>query len=124
MKRTCKRVLNEEKDYFKKKMTETGLPSNDLRPSYFHPIMWDELLKYWDSEGHKHQSDVRAKNRKKVLTLHSAGAKAFEAVEMVKLFFIYLFLYLVCILEFVSFLLFNNCQNLLGNDEGEQGQEA
>lgn len=85
VKRTCKRVLNEEKDRLKKKMAETGLPTTDLRPSYFHPILWEQLLKYWESKGHKHRSDVGAKNRKKVLTLHSAGAKSFEAVEIVKL---------------------------------------
>ncbi|KAK1395431.1 hypothetical protein POM88_014487 [Heracleum sosnowskyi] len=74
--------MNEEKDRLKKKMGETGLPANDLCPSYFHPILWDELLKYWDSEGHKHRSNVGAKNQEKLLTLHSAGAKSFEAVEM------------------------------------------
>ncbi|KAK1388633.1 hypothetical protein POM88_016811 [Heracleum sosnowskyi] len=83
VKRTCKRVMNEEKDRLKKNIGETGLPSTDLWPSYFHPILWDELLKYWDSEGHKHRSNVGAKNREKVQTLHSAGAKAFEA-EMTK----------------------------------------
>lgn len=77
--------MNEEKDRLKKKMAETGLTAEDLRPSYFHPILWDQLLKFWDSEVHKHRSDVGAKNRKKVMTLHSAGAKPFEAVEMVTL---------------------------------------
>ncbi|KAK1372413.1 hypothetical protein POM88_028606 [Heracleum sosnowskyi] len=74
--------MNEEKDRLKKKVVDTGLPMKDLRPSYFHPILWDELLKFWDSEVHKHRSDVGAKNREKVQTLHSAGAKAFEAIEM------------------------------------------
>ncbi|KAK1386669.1 hypothetical protein POM88_014847 [Heracleum sosnowskyi] len=83
VKRSCKRVMNEEKDRLKKKVIDTGLPAKDLRPSYFHPILWDELLKFWDSEVHKHRSDVGAKNREKFQTLHIAGAKAFEAIEMI-----------------------------------------
>lgn len=122
VKRTCKRLMNEEKDRLKKKMVETGLSAEELRPHYFHPTLWEQLLKYWDSEGHKHRSDVRAKNRKKVLTLHSAGAKSFEAVEMVNLLFVYLFVYLMCIQ--CDRLFINMCQNLLGNDESEQGKEA
>ncbi|KAK1375614.1 hypothetical protein POM88_031807 [Heracleum sosnowskyi] len=61
---------------------ETGLPASDLRPSYLHPILWDELVKYWNTDAHKHKSEVGANNRKKVSTLHSAGAKSFEAIEM------------------------------------------
>ena len=75
--------MNEEKDRVKKKMKETKLPAESLRPSYFHPLLWEQLVKYWESEGHKHKADVGAKNRKKVATLHSAGAKSFEAVEKV-----------------------------------------
>ncbi|KAK1396306.1 hypothetical protein POM88_006169 [Heracleum sosnowskyi] len=74
--------MNEEKDRLHKKMAETGMSAQDLRPSYFHPILWDQLLKFWDSEGHKHRASVGANNRKKVSTLHSAGAKPFEAIEM------------------------------------------
>ncbi|KAK1370379.1 hypothetical protein POM88_036471 [Heracleum sosnowskyi] len=82
VKRSCKRMMNEEKDRLHTKMAETGMSAQDLRPSYFHPILWDQLLKFWDSEGHKHRASVGANNRKKVSTLHSAGAKPFEAIEM------------------------------------------
>ncbi|KAK1381204.1 hypothetical protein POM88_027948 [Heracleum sosnowskyi] len=82
VKRLCKRMMNEEKDRLHKKMAETGMSAQDLRPSYFHRILWDQLLKFWDSEGHKHRASVGANNRKKVSTLHSAGAKPFEAIEM------------------------------------------
>lgn len=83
--------MNEEKDRLKKRMEVTGLPGKDLRPSYLHPILWEQLLKYWDSEGHKHRSEVGSNNRKQVETLHSAGAKPFEAIEMVESFLNFVF---------------------------------
>ena len=82
-KRTCKKMMNEEKRRFVKKKKETGKSAKELRPKYFQAPLWDNLLKYWDSEGHRHRSQVGAKNREKVETLHTAGAKSFEAVEMV-----------------------------------------
>lgn len=65
-------------------MKETGLPAEYLRLSYFNPILWDQLVKYWNNECHKHRSKVRSNNRNEVFTLHSAGAKSFEAIEIVR----------------------------------------
>ncbi|KAK1399093.1 hypothetical protein POM88_008956 [Heracleum sosnowskyi] len=67
---------------FKNKKAKTGLSDEQLCPSYFHPNFWDGLLKFWNSEAHKHRAEVGSKNRQKVDTLHSAGTKAFEAHEM------------------------------------------
>ncbi|KAK1361092.1 hypothetical protein POM88_045566 [Heracleum sosnowskyi] len=81
-KNTCKRLISDEKDRWKKKKARTGLSDEELCPSYFHPNFWDGLLNFWNSETHKHRAEVGSKNRQKVDTLHSAGAKAFEAHEM------------------------------------------
>lgn len=84
VKTTCKRLISDEKRRLVKKRKKTGLPDEELCPSYFHPDLWDGLLKYWNSEGHKHRAAVGSQNRNKVDTLHSAGAMPFEAHEMVK----------------------------------------
>lgn len=65
--------MNEEKDRLKKRMDETRLPGKDLRPSYLHPILWEQLLKSWDREGHKHMSEVgsKAETRLKLFTVQA-----------------------------------------------------
>ena len=83
VKRTCKKMMNEEKRRLVRKMKETGKSAKDLRPGYFQGPFWENLLKYWDSDTHKHRSKVGSQNREKVETLHTAGAKSFEAIEMV-----------------------------------------
>lgn len=81
-KTTCKRLISDEKRRLVKRRKKTRLSDEDLCPSYFHPDLWDGLLKYWNSEAHKHRAAVGSQNRKKVDTLHSAGAMPFEAHEM------------------------------------------
>ncbi|XP_063942818.1 uncharacterized protein LOC108203253 [Daucus carota subsp. sativus] len=69
-------MMNEEKRCLVKKMKETGRSAKELRPGYFQPPLWENLLKYWDSEGHKHRSQVGAKNGEKMETLHTADMAA------------------------------------------------
>ena len=76
-------MINEEKRRFVRKMKETGKSAKDLRPGYFQSPLWENLLKYWDSDTHKHRSKVGSQNRENVETLHTAGAKSFETIKMV-----------------------------------------
>ena len=80
---TCKKLMNEEKQRLKKKLKETRKRATNVRLGYFHPPLWENVVKYSDNEDHKHRFKVGSQNREKVETLYTSGAKSFESVEII-----------------------------------------
>lgn len=83
-----KRTVHEEKEraYAKsKKLKKTLL---EVKPDYFNDLVWAGMVEFWNSEDHVKRSQIAVDNRKKVTTLHSAGARSFQEVEKVTFKFI------------------------------------
>ena len=64
----------------------TGKTLVELNLGYFNDEFWKELIEYWNSEAHRHRSNVGSQNRQQLKTLHSAGAKGFDEWEEVQIF--------------------------------------
>ncbi|KAL1804824.1 hypothetical protein ACET3Z_027892 [Daucus carota] len=65
--------MNEEKQRLKKKLKETRNRATNVRLGYFHPPLWENVVKYSDNEDHKHRFKVGSQNREKVETLYTSG---------------------------------------------------
>ena len=84
VKNEIKHTLNETKKKTIADAKKEGKTLLEVNPVYFNDAFWRELVEYWTSEAHTRRSNVASQNRKKLKTLHSAGAKSFTEIEEVR----------------------------------------
>lgn len=83
IKNQVKKTMNEvKKKAFAdaKKHNKTLL---EVNPGDWSDEWWKDACEYWGGEEHTRRANVAADNRKKLKTLHSAGAKSFTELEEV-----------------------------------------
>lgn len=93
MKNQIKKTMNEVKKKAYADAKKTGKSLLEVNPGDWSDEWWKDAVEYWEGEAHKHRSNVAAQNRKKLKTLHSAGAKSFVELEDVTICSLHLCIY-------------------------------